>query len=370
MNNWANLRESFAALVAQLNPQLGQIAVDIACALDKPNEGQTGFLSPKKEFWKQPANFLANGDATNPKPVFWATSVDESDFYYDNKRGCWKDQRKTGEALTNLLRELAVWKDPQNASELGFNVEAKTPPGLALLFDPLVDFALASHLLCDGFTKPLRILVLTDYYPLVWNGLDLIRALKNSEAKQDWAVENTLALNNVSPWSNFKLDQTSYWLARCFQPDKLSDPARQLFVENRLLLWNFFPFFRGGFGKTSGDGLPSWGASYRAKCLEWLFAFVQAVDATEVIVASNNVVFPDRNGGKATDQLELLEHLKVPETYKGIESLLQRLVEKPKEISPNLEKVYRVPHPLHWRSKELRECLRKKFCEHTASEGP
>src|SRR5271165_5755332 len=70
---------------------------------------------------------------------------------------------------------------------------------------------------------------------------------------------------------------------------------------------------------------------------------------------------PDRNGGKATDQLELLEHLKFPETYKGIDSLLETLVEHPKEVSPNLEKVYRVPHPLHWRSEELRESLRRKF---------
>jgi hypothetical protein len=50
-------------------------------------------------------------------------------------------------------------------------------------------------------------------------------------------------------------------LAKCIQPDKLSDPARQLFVKKRLLLWNFFPFFRGGFGKTSGDGLPSYGVA-------------------------------------------------------------------------------------------------------------
>jgi hypothetical protein len=335
--------------------------IAFACTQYRSRSLPSGFLSPKKEIWKQPANFLANGDAANPNPVFWATSVDESDFYYDKERRCWNDPKKTEDALTNLLQELAVWKDPHNSSDLGFNVEAKTPPGLALLFDPLVDFALASHLLYDGFTKPLRILVLTDYYPLVWNGLDLIRALKNSEGKQDWAVQNTVALTSVSSWNNFTLDQTSYWLAKCIQPDKLSDPARQRFVEKRLLLWNFFPFFRGGFGKTSGDGLPSYGASYRVKCLQWLFAFVQAVDATEVIVAANNVVFPDRNGGKATDQLELLEHLKLPETYKGIDGLLETLVEHPKEVSPNLEKVYRVPHPLHWRSEELRESLRRKF---------
>jgi hypothetical protein len=111
MNKWANLRDSFAGLVSQLNPQLGQIAVDIARAVDKPNGGQTDFLSPKKEIWKQPANFLANGDATNPNPVFWATSVDESDFYYDKALRCWNDQKKPKDALTNLLQELAVWKE-------------------------------------------------------------------------------------------------------------------------------------------------------------------------------------------------------------------------------------------------------------------
>src|ERR1700730_10901956 len=80
----------------------------------------------------------------------------------------------------------------------------------------------------------------------------------------------------------------------------------------------FFPVFSRWIREDKWRRLPSYGASYRVKCLQWLFAFVQAVDATEVIVAANNVVFPNRNGEKATDQLELLEHLKLPETYKGI----------------------------------------------------
>jgi hypothetical protein len=78
-----------------------------------------------------------------------------------------------------MLKELAAWKDPEHASDLGFNVAAKNPPGLALLFDPLVDFALAAHLLNGSFTNPLRVLVLTDYYPLVWNAEDLGRVCKS-----------------------------------------------------------------------------------------------------------------------------------------------------------------------------------------------
>ena len=93
----------------------------------------------------------------------------------------------------------------------------------------------------------------------------------------------------------------------------------------------------------------------------------RAVDATEVIVASNKVVFPERNGGTATDRLELLEHLKIPGTYNGIKTLLQTFIERPKEISPNLEKVYRVPHPLGWRSEQFRNSLRNEFCRHTFS---
>ena len=35
MNDWVNLRQNFADLVSQLNPKLGQIALDVAHAVDK-----------------------------------------------------------------------------------------------------------------------------------------------------------------------------------------------------------------------------------------------------------------------------------------------------------------------------------------------
>src|SRR5271165_5232744 len=152
---------------------------------------------------------------------------------------------------------------------------------------------------CSGVASTLRRLHETFTYfginrllsfGVEWSGPD--KSFEEFGRQAGLGGREYVALNSVSSWNNFTLDQTSYWLAKCIQPDKLSDPARQLFVEKRLLLWNFFPFFRGGFGKTSGDGLPPYGASYKVKCLQWLFTFVQAVDATEVIVASNNVVFP------------------------------------------------------------------------------
>jgi hypothetical protein len=198
----------------------------------------------------------------------------------------------------------------------------------------------------------------------------LVGALTNPGGEQDWAQRNSLNLNEASYWEDFENDVTSYWQAKCLGPDRLSDPSSQIFVQNRLLLWNFFPFFRGGFGKSAGSGLPRDSSTYRAKCLEWLFLFVRAVDAREVIVATNQTVFPQRcDGRKATTPLQSLADLDELQSYPLTKELVEKLVSRPQDVSPNLGKIHRVPHPYLWGRHELRESLRQAFCVHR-SESP
>jgi hypothetical protein len=65
---------------------------------------------------------------------------------------------------------LAYWKlgsSEGNAALHGFGERDQPLKGLSLLFDPVVDFSLASHMFCDGAlpASPV-VMVLTDYYPI------------------------------------------------------------------------------------------------------------------------------------------------------------------------------------------------------------
>jgi hypothetical protein len=47
--------------------------------------------------------------------------------------------------------------------------------------------------------------------------------------------------------------------------------------------------------------------------------------------------------------------------YPGITQLLEKSISSPNEISPHLQKIYRVPHPYFWGPEQIRESLQREF---------
>jgi hypothetical protein len=119
-------------------------------------------------------------------------------------------------------------------------------------------------------------------------------------------------------------------------------------ASRKLLLWNFFPFFRGGTGATGNAGLPNSG-TWRQDCWDLLEEFLAAVDAETVILACNDNMIP-----------LLKNHTPVPELISSKDWSWETGAYAP---SPQAFKDhntfrhmrwYRVVHPYAWISKHFK----------------
>jgi hypothetical protein len=195
MTKWedCDLRLKFQGL-ATIQPALQDLAKNIAITPDSLLPGQSVFLSNRRKQLSHPSNFLANGASVQAfeLPTLAHAGLSESQC----------DTTDPGESLKLLLAILSAWKFHgviDNGPELfGYSNKQESTKGLALLFDPLVDFGLASHLIEQGRLpdRP-RVLVMTDYYPL---GL-LPEILPSILKGKDWASCVTLGMYEPMQWS-------------------------------------------------------------------------------------------------------------------------------------------------------------------------
>ena len=180
-----------------------------------------------------------------------------------------------------LPTDLIAWKNAAN----GF--VGSTHRGLSLLFDPFVDACLLieAKKANEAFQRT-KVLVLTDYYPILQIGI---------KAGQDWGAEETenffMALGlGLSGNNIFKAlaEEGSIESVRNTSEDEI----RGLFSEKHLLIWNYFPFFRGGNNCQGTKGLPSPIGDCRwiHYCEGLLKRFLDCVNASHVIFAMNQAV--------------------------------------------------------------------------------
>jgi hypothetical protein len=266
------------------------LATEIAClnASTWPT-----FLSRKG---REPLNVLANGEISskwNPLPEY-------------------------------CLKKAIRWKG--NSPKLfGFSDGVKmSSKGLSLLFDPLVDAFLSTHLgASTGVPKDCTVLVLTDYYPFA-----------GSECSHsDWAesVTQSILQGQVNGRSStiVQLFDALFGKRRWFEQHQVISDGIQ---EKRLLLWNFFPFLRGGSIPTGSSGLPFSG-DWRLHCWHLLSRFVEAVGAAQVVLACSQAMLP-LAGPKVGAVNQLV--VNVP----GVNTPLPLL---------GGQKLFRISHPSSWK---------------------
>jgi len=221
-------------------------------------------------------------------------------------------------------KEIVKWKGSP-PSFFGFAKGTRASSrGLALLFDPFVDAFLAAHLKRGRELADCTVLVLTDYNPFVPIGYP----------EADWAeCESRAILHGMVHSRHSTIVQLFDALfgrnAWCKQHEGIVEGI----VNKKLLLWNFFPFFRGGVTPTGSSGLPRAG-NWRLKCWSFLSDFLGAVGATRVILACSQAMLPtkERKGGPLT-----LSTLNIP----GVKTPLPPLI--------CTGEVFRVSHPSSWK---------------------
>jgi hypothetical protein len=121
-----------------------------------------------------------------------------------------------------------------------------------------------------------------------------------------------------------------------------------LFVGNyNILIWNFFPFFRGGFSSTGSAGLPPASSLYRNVCFVWMIRFLKAVDAGRLLIATSVDVFPPARSGGAIQKLKTASDL-ADRSNAGIRNDLDNFFKSPQTFVANLVEIYRVFHPYRW----------------------
>jgi hypothetical protein len=271
---------------------------------------------------------------------------------------------------------LAVWKlasSEGNAALHGF-VEADQPlKGLSLLFDPVVDFSLASHMFRNGVlpTNPI-VMVLTDYYPI--DQRDIIRTIERCWSPipkdSDWGALETVSYNDPGYWTGaMKYLKWALLNVTAKTPPRPSqnvpaNPALELIVENDLLLWNFLPMFRGGTKAVGIEGLPT-GDGYKLICIDWMMRFVEAVNASVVLLCFNQKL------GMQLSRAGTVSDYSVPNppaSWYGpdIGVLTKRLDLVFASTSSCIRECYRLTHPGAWiRDDEpIREMVRNIIRRH------
>jgi len=176
---------------------------------------------------------------------------------------------------------IAAWKGHSH----GFSGATN---GLSIRFDPFVDAAL--YAVRRNYGEGTTVLVLTDYYP--WQEL---RAEYMADGK--WAEREVARFLNGFEPSNGK-EQTGVNILKAVTGKQSINQIRnspecveEAFFQHRLLLWNYFPFARGGTEKTGHRGLPGMrdgdSLEWMVLCEAWLAAFCAAVNAKCVAFAAN-----------------------------------------------------------------------------------
>ena len=252
------------------------------------------FLSRKG---REPLNVLANAESSNkwtPPPAYSRKAV-------------------------------IKWKGNPAALHGFASKSRKSIRGLALLFDPFVDAFLAAHF-ANRATIPsgCTVLVLTDFYPSVGAAYPA----------EDWAQNQTreILAGNV----NGRHSTATQLFDSLFGKAEWRGQGEKLvegISDKKLLLWNFFPMFRGGDIPTGSSGLPMAG-NWRLRCWELLSEFLVAVGASRAVLASSQAMLPVlRSPAAALAQMDL----NVP----GVDSRLPLL--------PCSQGTYRISHPSSWK---------------------
>jgi len=217
------------------------------------------------------------------------------------------------------------WKGNPAALHGFASKSRKSPRGLALLFDPFVDAFLAAHFVSRAtIPSDCTVLVLTDFYPSV--GADY--------PADDWANNETreILAGNV----NGRHSTTTQLFDSLFGKAEWRDQGDKIVAgisDKKLLLWNFFPMFRGGDIPTGSSGLPMAG-NWRLRCWELLSEFLLAVGASRAVLASSQAMLPVlRSPAAALAQIDL----DVP----GVDALLP--------VLPCSRGTYRISHPSSWK---------------------
>ena len=228
--------------------------------------------------------------------------------------------------VAHSSKTLLRWKGTP-AHLHGFRGRKAVPArGLSLLFDPLVDAFLAAHFLRTGRLPKAgpTVLVLTDFYPL---------AAANVQG-QDWAQEESTSFleGRVSGRQSTVTQLFDALFGKAEWKENPEVIAAGITAQN-LLVWNFFPMLRGGEEPTGGAGLPLAGA-WRLRCWQWLHAFLEAVGANRVVLASSQAMLPI--AAAPAERLNTAT-LVLPGTPTPLPAL------------PCGNAVYRIAHPSSWK---------------------
>jgi hypothetical protein len=128
----------------------------------------------------------------------------------------------------------------------------------------------------------MRVLVLTDYYPL-----KLLLGQMSVLIGQDWAsiaAANFLAAKELG-LTELNLVRAVTEKNSIKEVQKMGSLAHAI-AKHRLLVWNYFPFLRGGSECEGAAGLPDLSNPlWLSYCDRLLAQFLRCVDAAEVILA-------------------------------------------------------------------------------------
>lgn len=312
---------------------LRQLAADIAAV-----NGTYGidFLSNTKAL---PHNFLANAEVG----------------------GSWH------KPSTYRACDIADWKSgikPRLTLEEQRGFTSLTPSGLSLMFDPFVDAFLAVHRVdLSGCT----VIVLSDYSPLI-----NVIPVGSQGMVGDWGLdeaEKTLRGGDT--------DSTTKGLFNCLfgkgnwkekgadgshlEGDGESGLADTVVVKGirakRVLVWNFFPMFRGGVKATGSGGLPKTG-NWRQQCWTWMCRFISAVQAKSVILACSKFYMPLPSASPCPGNVRP-NLLPLPKPWPLKLPINGQLdIEVSAQTLPScVNHLYRVYHPYLWGGLQKDECL-------------
>ena len=217
------------------------------------------------------------------------------------------------------------WKGTPAALHGFASKSRKSTRGLALLFDPFVDAFLAAHFASrETIPSGCTVLVLTDFYPSV----------SADYPSEDWAENETreILAGNV----NGRHSTATQLFDSLFGKSEWRGQGENIVAgisDKKLLLWNFFPMFRGGDIPTGSSGLPMAG-NWRLRCWQLLSDFLVTVGASRAVLASSQAMLPIlRSPAAALAQMDL----DVP----GVDSCLPLL--------PCSRGTYRISHPSSWK---------------------
>lgn len=308
-------RSDFDALMPA-DSTLRRLAADIA-KLDCRQAAS--FLSNSSEL---PDNFLANADIG---PGYYPPTG-----YSRSHLAQWKYRRIVPDLSPSEVHGFA-------------DIHPPAARGISLIFDPLVDAFLAAHLHQSGsLPQPCTVIVLSDFYPMQ-TGI-------KPHTTDDWGLAETLrTLNGIVTYPDTTTPHLFDYVTRSRDWRDNRRLIETTIASKRVLLWNFFPFFRGGNIASGRCGLPIIG-HWRKQCWEFLSRFLEAVCADRVLLACSGEMLPlpiPRGDHSAPIQLN------------SPDKSLQRPAggrhfERPPRLSdltplpPCVLKLYRLYHPYTW----------------------